>query len=46
MMSPYLAYLLGVLTVLIIVVTFWVLSARFKNVSDVYQSIFCDQTIP
>lgn len=42
-MSPYLAYLLGLLTVLLIVIPFWVLSMNYQVVSDSYLTIFCKQ---
>jgi len=44
-MSPYVAYFLGILTVLIIIVPFWVLSIRFESVATAYRAIFCDQAL-
>jgi hypothetical protein len=44
-MSPYLAYLLGLLTVLVIVVPLWLLSTRYQGVADAYRRIFCDQAL-
>jgi hypothetical protein len=44
-MSPYLAYFLGLITVLVILLPFWVLSMRFRSVSGAYKSLFCNQAI-
>lgn len=42
-MSPYLAYLLGLMTVLLIIIPFWVLSMDYPVVSNSYLNLFCKQ---
>lgn len=44
-MSPYVAYLLGLFTILIILIPFYVMSMRFKGVSNVYKDVLCNQAI-
>lgn len=44
-MSPFGAYLLGLLTMLIIIIPFWVLSMGYLYVSDAYLKIFCSQAL-
>lgn len=41
-MSPYLAYVLGVFTVLVPIMIFYILSINFPYVSTVYDSVFCN----
>jgi hypothetical protein len=41
-MSPYLAYVLGIITILIPLLIFYVLSLNFTTVSDAWQTSFCD----
>lgn len=43
MLSPYLAYFLGIVTILIPLLIFFVLSFNFNAVNDVWQGVFCDQ---
>lgn len=44
-MDALLAYFLGILTVLVIFLPFWVLSMYFPEVASVYDNVFCDQTV-
>lgn len=45
-MSPYLAYVLGILTVILIFLPFWLLSQTSEGVANAYSSVFCDQIDP
>lgn len=45
-MSPYIAYFLGLLTLLIIIIPFWIASMRFQNVARGYRTIMCNQALP
>jgi len=40
-MSIYLAYFLGILTVVIIIILFIVFARINENVADVYDTVFC-----
>ena len=44
-MSPYVAFILGILVVLVPFIIFYVLSMNFTSVSNAYQDIFCNQAI-
>lgn len=44
-MSPYMAYLLGLLTFLLIMLPFWIMSTFSYIVSEAYYGIFCTQAI-
>lgn len=41
MMSPYVAYFLGIITILIPLIIFYVLSLNFNSVSDAWDRAFC-----
>jgi len=40
-LSPYIAYLFGLLTVIIIIVIFYVLALRVPSVSNAYKTTLC-----
>ena len=40
-MTPVTAYILGILTVIIIIFTFWTFSLLFSSVKTAYDSTFC-----
>lgn len=40
-MSVYLAYVLGILTVLVIIILFYVFSRINRNVDAAYKNVFC-----
>jgi len=42
MLSPYLAYFLGIITILVPLIVFFVLSFNFNSVNDAWQSTFCN----
>lgn len=44
-MNAVQGYFLGILTVVAIFFTFWVLSMYSKSVSRAYKSVVCDQAI-
>lgn len=44
MLSPYLAYFLGIITILIPILIFYVLSLNFNSVNSAWQSFFCNST--
>ena len=44
-MSVYAAYLLGLVTTLLIIVPFWVLSMRYSTVATVYRAALCNQAL-
>lgn len=44
-MNPVVAYLLGVLTVLLGIIPFWYASTKDDDTKDVYDSIFCRDSI-
>ena len=44
-MTPFQAYILGLLTILTIFIIFWVLSMQFQSVSAPYKILFCDQAV-
>jgi hypothetical protein len=44
-MSPITAYILGILTLLIILIPFWILSTRFTAVANTWNIIMCNQTV-
>lgn len=41
-MSPLVAYFLGIITVLIILIPFWYLARVNQKISTTYKNIFCD----
>lgn len=43
--SPYAAYLLGLLTVFVILIPFWTLSMGYAPISKVYLAAFCSQAL-
>ena len=45
-MSVYLAYILGILTVILIFLPFWLLSQTSSGVATAYSTVFCDQIDP
>ena len=40
-MNPIVAYLLGVLTIVLGIVPFWYMSTRDGETGEIYQQIFC-----
>ena len=44
-MSPFIAFILGMLTILIIIIPFWVMSMRVEVIAKYYNYIFCNQSI-
>jgi hypothetical protein len=42
-MDSLYAYFLGLLTMLIILIPFWILSNDYSRISDVYLNVFCKQ---
>lgn len=44
-MSPYAAYVLGILTILVILIPWWILSMRSTSVSNAYSKVFCNQIV-
>lgn len=44
-MSALMAYFIGILTILVIILPFWVLSMRSQSVSDTYKAVFCNQAL-
>lgn len=40
-MTPYIAYLLGVITILIPIMIFFILSLNFNAVSNAWDNVFC-----
>ena len=45
-MSPYTAYFLGILTVLLIIVPFWVLSLFVTSIKTAYTNSVCYKICP
>lgn len=45
-MSPWFAYFLGLITILIILIPLWILSAFNDDAAEAYSVIFCDQLPP
>ncbi len=43
-MSPIVAYFLGLITVLLIIIPFWYLASINGKINPVYNSIFCNNT--
>lgn len=44
-MKAGVAYLLGILTLLIILLSFYLLSMRYANVGSAWRQIFCEQAV-
>lgn len=42
-MSPYVSYMLGLLTSISILLILWILSALDLGIADAYSKVFCDQ---
>lgn len=42
MMSPYLAYFLGIITILVPLLMFYVFSLNFTAIDDSWQKVFCN----
>lgn len=42
-MSPYLAYFLGLITLIVIFLPFWLLAQNNLEVAKIYNNIFCSQ---
>lgn len=42
-MDPLFAYILGIITAIIIFLPFWVLSGFSPTVASAYSEVFCDQ---
>ena len=45
-MSPFIAYILGVLTVFMILIPFWYISTKNTSVSKIYKSSVCWNICP
>jgi len=44
-MNPVVAYLLGVLTVILGIFPFWYASTKDDNTNDIYHGIFCRDSL-
>lgn len=44
-MSPYLAYFLGIITIMIPLLVFFVLSLNFNAINDAWDSVFCTPAV-
>lgn len=45
-MSPFTAYFLGILTVLLILIPFWAIAVNFSPIGDSYRSVMCYKICP
>jgi hypothetical protein len=44
-MNPYYAYILGLLTLFIVIFPFWLLSMYYRFISIIYLEFFCKRAV-